>query len=205
MLVRLLGAHSCVYAHWRASMGILLLIFVLAGENHLSFIETSALDASNVELAFQNILTGTSPRSKPPATWARTYINDPTQKSTESYPARRSTAATVPRPRLVLAPTSRSASPPTMSRRRVESAVKFSSRTASQRFIGLGGGIPGVSFVPRRCSSHKERLEETRNRDTPFFDIRRRGYFGFPLFLFVMMVVWVDASNDRCDMVILRS
>lgn len=31
-----------------------------AGENNLSFIETSALDASNVELAFQNILTGTS-------------------------------------------------------------------------------------------------------------------------------------------------
>lgn len=30
----------------------------LSGENHLSFIETSALDASNVELAFQNILTG---------------------------------------------------------------------------------------------------------------------------------------------------
>ncbi|KAI6633040.1 hypothetical protein MCOR14_006910 [Pyricularia oryzae] len=26
-------------------------------ENHLSFIETSAFDASNVELAFQNILT----------------------------------------------------------------------------------------------------------------------------------------------------
>lgn len=33
------------------------------GENHLSFIETSALDASNVELAFQNILTGTTPES----------------------------------------------------------------------------------------------------------------------------------------------
>lgn len=31
-----------------------------AGENNLSFIETSALDASNVELAFQNILTGMS-------------------------------------------------------------------------------------------------------------------------------------------------
>ena len=31
-----------------------------AGENNLSFIETSALDASNVELAFQNILTGRS-------------------------------------------------------------------------------------------------------------------------------------------------
>jgi len=28
-----------------------------AADNHLSFIETSALDASNVELAFQNILT----------------------------------------------------------------------------------------------------------------------------------------------------
>lgn len=32
-----------------------------SGENCLSFIETSALDASNVELAFQNILTGTLP------------------------------------------------------------------------------------------------------------------------------------------------
>ena len=31
----------------------------VVGENNLSFIETSALDASNVELAFQNILTGT--------------------------------------------------------------------------------------------------------------------------------------------------
>ncbi|KAF3902045.1 hypothetical protein AA313_de0208139 [Arthrobotrys entomopaga] len=29
-----------------------------AAENHLSFIETSALESSNVELAFQNILTG---------------------------------------------------------------------------------------------------------------------------------------------------
>jgi len=33
----------------------------VTGENNLSFIETSALDASNVELAFQNILTGTCP------------------------------------------------------------------------------------------------------------------------------------------------
>lgn len=31
----------------------------IKGDNNLSFIETSALDASNVELAFQNILTGT--------------------------------------------------------------------------------------------------------------------------------------------------
>lgn len=33
--------------------------FNVSAENGLSFIETSALDASNVELAFQNILTGT--------------------------------------------------------------------------------------------------------------------------------------------------
>lgn len=32
-----------------------------ASQNGLSFIETSALDASNVELAFQNELTGESP------------------------------------------------------------------------------------------------------------------------------------------------
>ena len=30
----------------------------IIAENGLSFIETSALDASNVEVAFQNILTG---------------------------------------------------------------------------------------------------------------------------------------------------
>jgi hypothetical protein len=39
-------------------VGDVMLIFVAIGENNLSFIETSALDASNVELAFQNILTG---------------------------------------------------------------------------------------------------------------------------------------------------
>jgi Ras-related protein Rab-11A len=37
------------------------------GENRLSFIETSALDASNVELAFQNILTGMDLHSRSPA------------------------------------------------------------------------------------------------------------------------------------------
>lgn len=31
---------------------------ILAAENNLSFMETSALDASNVESAFQTILTG---------------------------------------------------------------------------------------------------------------------------------------------------
>jgi Ras-related protein Rab-11A len=35
-----------------------------ASENGLFFIETSALDASNVELAFQNILTGMGPRGR---------------------------------------------------------------------------------------------------------------------------------------------
>ena len=33
-------------------------MLTITGDNNLSFIETSALDASNVELAFQNILTG---------------------------------------------------------------------------------------------------------------------------------------------------
>jgi len=37
------------------------------GENNLSFIETSALDASNVELAFQNILTGKKSAAKHPS------------------------------------------------------------------------------------------------------------------------------------------
>ena len=37
------------------------IMLTCSGENNLSFIETSALDASNVELAFQNILTGESP------------------------------------------------------------------------------------------------------------------------------------------------
>ncbi|MCJ1284279.1 hypothetical protein MMC26_003610 [Xylographa opegraphella] len=35
----------------------ILFTYGMIGENNLSFIETSALDASNVELAFQNILT----------------------------------------------------------------------------------------------------------------------------------------------------
>ena len=41
-----------------------------AGDNNLSFIETSALDASNVELAFQNILTGGTCSSCPSWTLA---------------------------------------------------------------------------------------------------------------------------------------
>ena len=33
-------------------------VYVIIADNGLSFIETSALDSSNVELAFQRILTG---------------------------------------------------------------------------------------------------------------------------------------------------
>lgn len=53
------------------------------GENHLSFIETSALDASNVELAFQNILTGLLR----PALVPNTSVNLPTNSAptTEIY------------------------------------------------------------------------------------------------------------------------
>lgn len=50
---RFLSKSMCASVFWRQLTGC------VAGENHLSFIETSALDASNVELAFQNILTGT--------------------------------------------------------------------------------------------------------------------------------------------------
>lgn len=47
-----------------------LILTLNAGENHLSFIETSALDASNVELAFQNILTGKmSPKQNSASRW----------------------------------------------------------------------------------------------------------------------------------------
>lgn len=51
-----------------------LLMTIFTGENHLSFIETSALDASNVELAFQNILTGIF--APPPFNRVRADIND---------------------------------------------------------------------------------------------------------------------------------
>jgi hypothetical protein len=41
-----------------SGFGRLLMTLTVIGENNLSFIETSALDGGNVELAFQNILTG---------------------------------------------------------------------------------------------------------------------------------------------------
>lgn len=50
---RLLAANIFVF------LLLVTLTSVTSGDNSLSFIETSALDASNVELAFQNILTGT--------------------------------------------------------------------------------------------------------------------------------------------------
>jgi hypothetical protein len=53
------------------------------GDNNLSFIETSALDASNVELAFQNILTGKMGDHSLVFTATKDY-----QKSTVSFLAR---------------------------------------------------------------------------------------------------------------------
>lgn len=46
-------ASECLGIFWLGRYGL-----TVKGDNNLSFIETSALDASNVELAFQNILTG---------------------------------------------------------------------------------------------------------------------------------------------------
>ena len=51
----------------------------MIGENHLSFIETSALDATNVELAFQNILTGMPECSLPPLLATHAHIINPTE------------------------------------------------------------------------------------------------------------------------------
>ena len=58
-----------------------------ASENNLSFIETSALDASNVELAFQNILTGMTYVSSIQSRFILTMD----QKYTASFHRRRST------------------------------------------------------------------------------------------------------------------
>ena len=56
--MRVRGPDSQDAVVWMCCGRVLTATFL--GENNLSFIETSALDASNVELAFQNILTGTS-------------------------------------------------------------------------------------------------------------------------------------------------
>lgn len=63
-----------------------------ASENNLSFIETSALDASNVELAFQNILTGKD-ADLIVQTISRLMCGPCLQKSTASSQARLSTKA----------------------------------------------------------------------------------------------------------------
>ena len=69
------------------------------GENNLSFIETSALDASNVELAFQNILTGMYSLT---SRGCRSTGVDLPQKSTGLCPAKFLIRATRPRTRLDL-------------------------------------------------------------------------------------------------------
>ena len=60
-------------------------ILTAIGDNNLSFIETSALDASNVELAFQNILTGWL---LPPYFKLNTTTNVYIQRSTALFQAR---------------------------------------------------------------------------------------------------------------------
>lgn len=57
------------------------ILFACVAENGLSFIETSALDASNVEAAFQNILTGMRvkpdtklPISEPPPRYLPNHV-----------------------------------------------------------------------------------------------------------------------------------
>jgi len=68
-----------------------------ASENNLSFIETSALDASNVEMAFQNILTGTfvfmlCSNASRRQSWTA-MLMEQTQRSTKSSPRRPSSKA----------------------------------------------------------------------------------------------------------------
>lgn len=146
-----------------------------ASENHLSFIETSALDASNVELAFQNILTGascpSSPPSEPPlpgpvpACLALRGITPPecisltialpAQRSTVSCPARPSTRATAPRPTSAPARACPSASPPTRTQTRAASAVKRSN--PSPRGDGLFSAFQ-PSYRSTRLGNNRELL-----------------------------------------------
>lgn len=97
---------------------------MILGDNNLSFIETSALDASNVELAFQNILTGMGYHSAFASHW-KTIETNMLQKSIESCRAKPSTKAREADPcQPVNAKSSRSAKSPPMGPRR-EAAAKF--------------------------------------------------------------------------------
>ena len=134
----------------------------LAGENHLSFIETSALDASNVELAFQNILTGASTILTGTAT-AHMLTGCYLQRSTESCPAKLSTAPKGARPRWP-APASRSIHRRRTRPRRMASAARkvwfLSLRVTTMMHlptvmkglhIWVCFKLPGVSHGPRKC------------------------------------------------------
>ena len=68
-------ASECLGLLWLGRHGLM-----VQGDNNLSFIETSALDASNVELAFQNILTG--------ILWMPNRINDSLLKVYRNIPYR---------------------------------------------------------------------------------------------------------------------
>lgn len=84
-----------------------------AAENNLSFIETSALDASNVEQAFQNILTGT---------WWCGLIQKSTVLCRTSSCSRRTTSSSRPAAR----PFRSSRAPTTVASRRREGAANLS-------------------------------------------------------------------------------
>jgi hypothetical protein len=122
------------------------------GENHLSFIETSALDASNVELAFQNILTG-GLHLEHTHHGLSTALTYPLQKSTGSYRARRWTAGRARRPPSEQAPTSRSASQQRTPPSRVESAVDAIYPFDRRRWLGSLSVAGGMTVMYR--ASHK--------------------------------------------------
>lgn len=97
---------------------------MILGDNNLSFIETSALDASNVELAFQNILTGMGYLSAFGSHWKTIEINmlQKSIASCQAKPSIRAREADLCQP--ANAKSSRSAKNLTMALRR-EAAAKF--------------------------------------------------------------------------------
>lgn len=98
---------------------------MILGDNNLSFIETSALDASNVELAFQNILTGMDYYTAFIRSVGRPVTLTCLQKSIASCQAKPSIRAKEADPcQPANARSSRSAKSPTMAPRR-EAAAKF--------------------------------------------------------------------------------
>lgn len=97
---------------------------MVTGENNLSFIETSALDASNVELAFQNILTGKSPLSYFHVFGISWLTKTSSQKSSALYQVRHLRVAILPQTSSATAKSWKSPKPQTL--RRNKGAVDWS-------------------------------------------------------------------------------